>query len=100
MRAKLQEIKAGLRSRWHHPVPEVGRWLASVIRGHMNYFAVPWNSEALEAFRHEVTKLWKRRLSRRSQKAHVTWPRMLRIAHAWLPRVCIVHPCPSQRLAF
>jgi RNA-directed DNA polymerase len=100
VRAKLQEVKAGLRSRWHHPVPEVARWLASVIHGHMNYFAVPWNSEALEAFRHEVIKLWKRRLSRRSQKAYVTWPRMLRIAKAWLPRVRIVHPYPSQRLAF
>jgi RNA-directed DNA polymerase len=100
VRVKLLEIKAGLRSRWHNPVPEVGRWLASVIRGHMNYFAVPWNSEALEAFRHEVIKLWKRRLSRRSHKAYVTWPRMLRIAKAWLPRVRIVHPYPGQRLAF
>jgi hypothetical protein len=100
VRAKLLEIKAGLRARWHLPVPEVGRWLASVIRGHLNYFGVPWNSEALQAFRHEVIKLWKRRLSRRSQKAYVTWPRMLRIAKAWLPPARIVHPYPSQRFAF
>jgi len=99
VRAKLREIKAALRYRWHHPVPEVGRWLAQVIRGHMNYFAVPRNFEAVAAFRHEVIKLWRRGLCRRSQKAHVTWPRMLRIAEAWLPRVRIVHPYPSQRLA-
>ena len=99
VRAKLQEIKAALRHRWHHPVPEVGRWLAQVIRGHMNYFAVPRNFEAVAAFRHQVIKLWRRGLCRRSQKAHVTWPRMLRIAEAWLPRVRIVHPYPSQRVA-
>ena len=46
VQAKLKEIKAALRYRWHHPVPEVGAWLASVIRGHMNYFAVPRNFEA------------------------------------------------------
>lgn len=99
VRAKLQEIKTALRFRWHHPIPEVGRWLASVIRGHMNYFSVPRNFEAVEAFRHEVIKLWRRGLCRRSQKAHVTWPRMLRVAQAWLPRVRIVHPYPSERLA-
>ena len=99
VRAKLQEIKAALRHRWHHPVPEVGRWLAQLIRGHMNYFAVPRNFEAVAAFRHEVIKLWRRGLCRRSHKAHVTWVRMLRIAEAWLPRVRIVHPYPSQRLA-
>jgi group II intron reverse transcriptase/maturase len=99
MRAKLQEIRTSLRQRWHDPVPEVGRWLASVIRGHTNYYAVPLNFEAVAAFRNEVIKHWKRALSRRSQKAQVTWPRMLRLAEAWLPRVRIVHPYPSQRLA-
>jgi RNA-directed DNA polymerase len=98
LRAKLQEVKAALRQRWHDPVPEVGRWLASVIRGHINYYAVPRNFEAVAAFRHEVIRHWKRALSRRSQKACVTWPRMLRIAGACLPRVRIVHPYPSQRL--
>jgi RNA-directed DNA polymerase len=98
LRAKLLEVKAELRLRWHDPVPEVGKWLASVVRGHTNYYAVPRNFEAVASFRHEVIKHWKRALSRRSQKAHVTWPRMLRLAEAWLPRVRIVHPYPSQRL--
>jgi RNA-directed DNA polymerase len=100
VRAKLQAVKAALRHRWHYPIPEVGRWLAQIVRGHMNYFAIPRNFEAVAAFRNEVIKLWRRGLCRRSQKAHVTWPRMLRLAQAWLPRVRIVHPYPSQRLAF
>jgi group II intron reverse transcriptase/maturase len=99
MQAKLREIKDALRWRWHDPVPEVGKWLASVIRGHLNYYAVPLNFLAIEAFHHQVICLWKRALSRRSQKAHVTWERMRRIARRWLPRVRIVHPWPEQRLA-
>jgi RNA-directed DNA polymerase len=99
VQAKLKEIRVALRFRWHHPIPEVGAWLASVIRGHMNYYAVPRNFESVAMFRKEVIKLWRYGLSRRSQKAHVTWPRMLRIADARLPRVRIVHPWPSQRLA-
>ena len=98
LRAKLQEIKTELRQRWHDPVPEVGKWLGSIIRGHVNYYGVPLNYEALEAFHHQVTCLWKRALSRRSQKAHVTWERMRRIARRWLPPVRIVHPYPDQRL--
>ena len=99
VRAKLKEIKALLRHRWHHPVPEVGAWLASVIRGHMNYYAVPRNFETVATFRNEVIKLWRHGLCRRSHKGHVTWIRMRRIADARLPRVRIVHPWPNQRLA-
>ena len=56
-----------------------------------------WLYRALE--RNVGSFLWRHGLSRRSHKAHVTWPRMLRIAGAWLARVRIVHPYPSQRLA-
>ena len=31
----------------HQPIPEQGRWLASVLRGHYQYYAVPDNSAAL-----------------------------------------------------
>lgn len=35
--------------RRHWPVPDQGRWLASVITGHMNYFAVPGNRQAVSS---------------------------------------------------
>ena len=47
MRAKLAEVKDQLKRRMHHPIPEQGRWLASVVRGHMAYYAVPGNSDAV-----------------------------------------------------
>ena len=43
IRAKLREIKAELRKRRHRPVGETGRWLRSVVRGWLNYHAVPSN---------------------------------------------------------
>ena len=99
LRAKLREVKETLRRRMHAPVPEVGKWLASVIRGHLNYYAVPLNSAAIESFRHQVIWLWRRALSRRSQKAKITWKRMARLIGRWLPRVRIVHPWPEERFA-
>jgi group II intron reverse transcriptase/maturase len=95
---KLSEVKTELRRRLHRPVPEVGRWLRSVIQGHVNYYGVPLNYAALSSFRHQVIWLWRRALSRRSQKAHVTWARVSRLARLWLPPARITHPYPSERL--
>jgi RNA-directed DNA polymerase len=98
LRAKLLEVKAVLRYRWHDPVPEVGQWLESVIRGHINYYAVPLNYARVEAFRQQVIFHWRRALSRRRQKGYMTWERMGRLTRRWLPPVRIAHPYPSQRL--
>jgi RNA-directed DNA polymerase len=38
MRATLKAIRAKLREKMHDPVPEVGKWLGSVVRGYFNYF--------------------------------------------------------------
>ena len=61
MRAKLRALKGELMRRRHLPIPEQGRWLASVLRGHYNYYAVPGNIEALRAFRNQATRHWLRR---------------------------------------
>jgi group II intron reverse transcriptase/maturase len=98
MRRKLSEVKAELRRRLHRPVPEVGRWLRSVIQGHVNYYGVPLNYAALSSFRYQVIRRWRRALSRRSQKARVTWARVSHLAKLWLPPVRITHPYPSERL--
>jgi hypothetical protein len=43
-----------------NPVPETGRCLA-IIRGHVNYYGVPLNSDRIEAFHHQVVCLWRAR---------------------------------------
>jgi RNA-directed DNA polymerase len=62
MRSKLQDIKVELRRRMHWPIPEQGKWLRQVVRGHFGYYAVPTNVRALSAFRYYVTDLWRRTL--------------------------------------
>ena len=97
MRAKLREIKEELLRRRHQPVPEQGRWLASVVRGHCAYYAVPGNSEAIRAFRDQAARHWYRALRRRSQRTRLNWERMDRLATRWLPQARIRHPWPSVR---
>lgn len=98
LQAKLGEVKAELRRRMHDPIPEVGRWLSSVVRGHIRYYGVPSNFSALIQFRFQVGRLWQRTLSRRSQKGHVPWDRMRRLIARWLPPARICHPYPLKRL--
>jgi hypothetical protein len=99
MRAKLAEVKTQLQWRRHQPIPVQGRWLAQVLQGHMAYYAVPGNSNAVSAFRHQITLHWRRALRRRSQRGRINWNQMGRYATRWLPQVHVMHPYPNVRLA-
>ncbi len=99
LRAKLKEVKNELRHRWHDPIPEVGLWLRSVVRGHCQYYGIPGNFRAIGRFRNEVNRLWRRGLSRRSQKGRVNWERMQPLITRWIPRARIVQPYPSVTFA-
>ena len=76
---------------------EQGCYVQAVIRGHLNYYGVPFNSRAIRAFRVLVIRLWKKWLSRRSQKGYVSWERMQRYLERWVPPAVICHPYPSAR---
>jgi RNA-directed DNA polymerase len=99
MRAKLREVKTELRQRRTLPIPDQGRWLASVLRGHCNYYAVPGNYAAISAFRYQLVRLWLKALRRRSQRSRTSWERMSRHEARWLPPVRILHPWPDARFA-
>jgi RNA-directed DNA polymerase len=97
MRAKLSKVKAELIRRRDLPIPDQGRWLASVVRGHFNYYAVPDNGQAITTFRFRVTQLWLRALRRRSHRHRMTWKRIGLLADRWLPPARILHPWPTVR---
>lgn len=98
MTRKLLELKAQLRERMHHQIPETGKWLHTVVRGHNQYFGVPFNLRSLRAFRKRLTRLWFMTLRRRSQKSKLTWDKMGKLASRWLPRPKITHTYPDKRL--
>jgi group II intron reverse transcriptase/maturase len=98
LQAKLSEVKAELRRRLHAPIPVQGQWLGAVVRGHIAYYGVPMNAPALHLFRFQVGRLWHRALCRRSHRGHLTWTRMRRLLHRWLPLARVCHPYPLRRL--
>jgi RNA-directed DNA polymerase len=75
-------VKAEIRRRRDLPIPDQGRWLATVIRGHQAYYAVPGNSDAVNAFRTQVIRHWHEALRRRSQRTRINWARM----NLWVPK--------------
>ncbi|MDQ1250693.1 MAG: RNA-directed polymerase [Actinomycetota bacterium] len=99
MRAKLRQVNDQLKHRRHEPIPVQGQWLRSVVAGHLAYYAVPGNSDAVSAFRFQVTKHWFKALRRRSQRTRLNWARMNRLAKRWLPPAHVKHPFPEVRFA-
>jgi RNA-directed DNA polymerase len=99
MRTKLKEVNDQLKRRRHQPIPMQGRWLRSVVQGHLAYYAVPGNTDAVSAFQYHATRHWFKALRRRSQRDRITWQRMNRIATRWLPKVRVMQPFPEVRFA-
>ena len=97
MQAKLRQVKTELARRRHLPIPVQGAWLAAVVRGHLAYYAVPGNSDAIIAFRTQVIRHWTKALRRRSQRHRLDWERMNRLSIRWLPPARITHPYPEKR---
>ena len=98
LNATLKEVKKELRGHRHHAISAQGAWLRKVIQGHLNYFAVPGNKRAIDAFRTEVIKAWFSSLRKRSQKARkLTWDKFTRYVKSWIPTAKVVHPYPARR---
>ncbi len=97
MRAKLREVNDQLKRRRHQPIPVQGQWLRSVVSGHLAYYAVPGNTDAVAAFRTQVGRHWYKALRRRSQRTRLNWTRMDRITTRWLPPARPRHPFPTVR---
>jgi group II intron reverse transcriptase/maturase len=98
LRAKLNALYVELKRRRNWTIPDVGKWLGSVVRGHCQYYGVPGNIALLKAFRQAVLRLWQLAIRRRSQRSRATWPRVYRLAKCWIPYAHITHPYPSARL--
>jgi RNA-directed DNA polymerase len=81
----------------HRPIAEQGLYLRQVMNGFLNYFAVPTNSRAINAFYYNVAWYWCRALRRRGQISRLTWQRMARLIDLWLPPARIRHPLPDVR---
>jgi group II intron reverse transcriptase/maturase len=98
LKRKLEEVKDELKKKMHERVMVTGIWLATVIRGHTNYYGVPGNMDTVKEFYKQCMRQWLRTLRRRSHKAQkLTWVDFRKKAEKLIPRPRVVHPFPEQR---
>jgi len=55
-RAKLREVRDEIMRRRHLSIKKQGLWLGAVVRGYLNYHAIPTNIHAIQQFRKQVTR--------------------------------------------
>lgn len=88
----LHRVAEWCRRNRHLRVYEQHKTLVAKVRGHYNYFGITGNSRALGRFWHEVKRVWKKWLGRRSRRKQMTWERFaLLISRYPLPRPYVAH---------
>ena len=76
----------------HWPLKTQHARLCRMLKGHYGYFGITGNYRRLMRLHHEVRRLWRRWLARRSSKSYLTWERFERALTRWaLPPPRIVH---------
>ena len=86
----LIAVKDWCRTNRHRPILEQHARLSAKLVGHFAYYGITGNSPKLQRFRHEVTKIWRKWLARRTRSKRLRWERF----NAFLAR----HPLPPARL--
>jgi group II intron reverse transcriptase/maturase len=88
----LRRIGEWCREHRHAAVEAQHRALSRKLAGHYAYFGVTSNYDAIQRVFNETTAIWRKWLSRRSQKAFLSWEKMHRLLERYpLPRPRIVH---------
>jgi len=86
----LKRIAAWIRRSLHQRVAWQHEQLDRKLRGHYNYYGISGNIAALSRFRFEVSRVWRKWLDRRSNRALMTWVRFQRLQKRY--------PLPSPAL--
>lgn len=96
----LARVREWCRLHRHQPVAEQRQALEQKLRGHYGYYGITGNYRALARFADEVRAIWRKWLSRRSQRARMPWDRFQRLlTHHPLPAPRVVHSVWARRPA-
>lgn len=88
----LQRIKVWCRINRHRSIREQWEALGKQLKGHYAYYGITGNYRCLNQFRYEVSRLWRKWLSRRSNKAKLDWEVFSRLLKRYqLPPAKVVH---------
>src|SRR5262245_55641423 len=75
-RRATKKVAAWCRRNRHLPIREQYEALVLKLRGHFAYYGVIGNRDCLSRFRYEVTRLWRKWLSRRHRRGQWSWARL------------------------
>lgn len=76
----------------HRRIKEQQAEISRKLQGHCAYYGITGNSQALSRFRHEVGRVWRKWLDRRSQQSRMPWERFNQLLrHYPLPPARCVH---------
>jgi RNA-directed DNA polymerase len=82
----LDAVTQWCRQNRHLPLKEQWQALRRKLSGHFGYYGILGNSRLLSRFRYLVEGVWRKWLSRRSQRAYLSWEDFRRLlAHYPLP---------------
>jgi group II intron reverse transcriptase/maturase len=88
----LRRIAQWCRRNRHIPVRDQWKTLTSKVKGHFNYYGVTGNADALERFLHEMKRIWRMWLDRRSQRTRMNWDRFTAMLKRYpLPKPLLIH---------
>lgn len=75
----MNRITAWCKENRHQAVAWQARYLNAMLRGHYNYYGVTGNFPSIAAIYRHTKEIWRRYLSKRSQRAKLSWEKYLRI---------------------
>jgi len=88
----MRRLHEWCRNNRHRPLAVQHEILTKKLRGHDAYYGITGNGLMLSWLRHEVKRVWKYWLDRRSQRARMTWERFQRLLRRFpLPEPKVVH---------
>jgi RNA-directed DNA polymerase len=86
------------RANRHRPIAEQHSTLSQKLRGHYAYYGITGNSIALNRFRDEVRRVWRKWLVRRKRKNRPPWSWFARLQQRYcLPYAVAIHSVCRRR---
>ncbi len=88
----VKRVAEWCRRNRHLPIIVQQRLLARMLNGHCAYYGITGNSRALNRFRYQMERNWRKWLNRRSQRARMDWEKFRRLSMRYpLPPARAIH---------
>jgi len=88
----LKRLTEWCRRNRHQPVKTQHQKLSQALKGHDAYYGITGNWPALDRLRHQVQRIWRKWLNRRSRERSMDWEKFNRLLGRYpLPPARVVH---------